>query len=107
MSNGNTTHVAEMRTSAGAIVGTVSLHEGASTLVDMRLPGWQALLRGYSASSRARYWLELDSRNGHQTRVALDPVGDGSWHVESTAVEVASVAMVDAHGRVWCRARIT
>jgi hypothetical protein len=104
--SGTTTAVADMRTPAGAVVGTVSLHEGGSTFLDMRLPRWQALLRSYPASSQAHYWLELDARDGQHMRVPFDPVGDGAWHLETGAARgVTSVALIDEHGLVWCRAR--
>jgi hypothetical protein len=105
---GPATQVADMRTPGGTVVGTASLHEGAATTVDMRLPGWQALLRSYAASSGARYWLELDAGHGARTRVALDSAGNGSWHVTSDAAhDVTAVAVVDEHGVVWCRAQFT
>lgn len=102
------TPAAAMRTPSGAVVGTVSLHDGPRPTIETRVPQWRSLVEGYGGTpGDTRYWLQLDHHDGSRTRVPLDPRGDGSWNVAAEVDDVSTVAVVDEYGHVWCSAHLS
>lgn len=97
---------AEMRTSAGAVVGEVRVQEGSPAVLSMKLPGWTARPASYGAG--VTYAVRVERTDGPDRLLPVSMNAQSSW---ATALDIdpgtiTSVAVVDDRGTVWCQARL-
>jgi hypothetical protein len=94
---------ATMRTVDGTTVGYGYLHQGRPAWLVVSIAGWERQLAEHDGDT-APYRVRLERRDG--TRVVVgDAIGrDGTWasRLPVGAGRVASVAIVDSQGHVWC-----
>jgi hypothetical protein len=97
---------AAMRTGRGEVVGeaTVTGDDDASVTVDV--PEWEAMVDRWGAAGDD-YWVAVETTDGARAmRPAAGGDGEGwSVTVDVAAEDVATVAVLDAEGRVWCSGR--
>jgi anti-sigma-K factor RskA len=91
----------------GATVGQVSLIADDGTTVQMDLPGWEQLAASYGASPEGEYQLQIRLDDGSRQTLAVAAAEAQPWRVHTTVdrADIASVAIADQDGRVWCQAR--
>jgi hypothetical protein len=93
---------ADMRTGRGDVVGdaTVTGADPATIVVDV--PEWAAMVERWG-TPEGGYWLAVEVDDGTRTVHPIPgEVDDWTVRVDGAAADVASVAMIDAEGRVWC-----
>jgi hypothetical protein len=91
----------------GATVGQVSLIADDGTTVQMDLPGWERLATRYRGSPEGEYQLQIGREDGSRQTVAVAAAEAGPWRVHTIIdrADIASVAIADHDGRIWCQAR--
>jgi hypothetical protein len=96
---------AEMRTSAGDVVGQVVIHPDDPTSLAMTLPGWAEQVARYGAPAAA-YAVRIETTEGEVVTRPITPTDGASWAttLDLDAATVRSVAVVDGNGYVWCQA---
>jgi hypothetical protein len=96
---------ASMRTDAGATVGTGFLHRGTPAWIVVTVPGWDRQLQANYAPST--YGVRIERRDGSTSVTPASFDANGTWagSVTHPADEIATVAIVDDRGRVWCSGR--
>jgi len=98
--------VAEMRTGTGRVVGDATAEGGASTVVTLDVPGWDDMVDRWGDAPAGSYWLVVEHDDGTRTMRALAPdVDDWFMRVDVPIEDIATVAMLDSEGRVWCTGR--
>jgi hypothetical protein len=98
---------APVRTATGQVVGDASLRGGRGTAV-LDIPGWIDLVNSYpGATVDAPYWLAVARDDGSRDLHRLPPADKQPWtvNVGREPGAIASVAIVDNAGTVWCTAR--
>jgi hypothetical protein len=103
-SSGPSVAAAEMRTDTGRLVGQIFVHDGPPAQVFMNLPGWSADLGPY-AHSAGRYSLRITREHGPALVVPVRMSEDATWAATVNGVdadEIASAALLDSTGQVWC-----
>jgi hypothetical protein len=98
---------ADMRTGSGAAVGRVSVEADEPATVTVSVPGWDELLSNYAEPADATYWLAVEHDDGSRDLHPLPPDDDNTWviPVDHDPNSIATVAVLDRQGRVWCSAR--
>jgi anti-sigma factor RsiW len=96
---------AEMRTSAGDVVGQVVFHSDDPASLYLTLPGWAEQVERYGAPGAA-YAVRIETTDGNVTTRPITPTDGASWAttLDVAAGAVRSVAVVDGNGYVWCQA---
>jgi hypothetical protein len=96
---------AMMRTNAGATVGTGFLHRGTPAWIVVTVPGWDRQLQAKYAPTT--YSVRIERRDGSTsvTHASFDANGTWAGSLSRSVDEVATVAIVDDRGRVWCSGR--
>ncbi len=98
--------VAEMRTGSGAAVGEATAMGDETSVVALDVPAWDAMVERWGDAPGGSYWLVVEQRDGTRTMRALAAdVDDWSMRVDAPVDEIATVAMLDNAGRVWCSGR--
>jgi hypothetical protein len=103
--HGTPVATATMRTATGDTVGTGFLHRGAPAWIVVTVPGW--LRPGPAPYGSATYTVRIARRDGSSSVVPAAFDANGTWASSLTdhAGGVASVAIVDHQGHVWCTGR--
>lgn len=94
---------AEMTTGVGEVVGTATVRSGDPATVAVDVPGWEE-----AVPAGATYWLAVEMDDGSRTMTHIGT--DATWwkvSLEGDADEVASVAVLDGDGWVWCSAEFS
>lgn len=102
-SPGGEVAVADLRTGTGVVVGEATAEGDASSLVTVDVPAWDELVERWGDAPGSGYWLVVEQDDGTRTMHALaDDVQDWSMRVDAEVDDIATVAMLDGEGRVWC-----
>jgi hypothetical protein len=98
---------ADMRTATGDVVGQAFVRRASPTTVVLSLPKWADEMErnGWSTSS---YALRVEDRAGG---VETTPIQLGANATVTTTLDLSvgairTIALVDAHGYVWCEANL-
>jgi hypothetical protein len=99
---------APMHAATGQTVGTASLSADPPE-IRLAIPDWLGLVQSYGGRIDATYWLAIESRSGTRELERLPAADRQPWNIEIDRApnSVASVAIVDDHGAVWCTARFS
>ena len=96
---------AEMRTSAGEVVGWIHVDGHKPAFVTMTLPGWADQLQRYGSAGDT-YSLHITAADGadHVVPVSLDSQAGWKATLDIDPGTITAAALVDGRGRVWCQA---
>ena len=98
--------VAEMRTGTGRLVGDATAEGEASTVVTLDVPEWDEMVERWGDAPAGSYWLVVEHDDGTRTMRALAADVEGwSMRVDGPIDDIATVAVLDSEGRVWCTGR--
>lgn len=96
---------AEMRTGRGEVVGEATVTGDDDASVTVEVPGWEAMVDRWGASGDD-YWVAVETSDGARAMRPAGGDGEGwSVTVDVAAEDVATVAVLDGEGRVWCSGR--
>lgn len=97
--------VAEMRTSRGEVVGEVIVRGDDPASLFLTLPGWADQIARYGEpGDNVSLRIEVDDGQQLTMPVTLDDEAAWAQTIDVDPDAIASVALVDANGYVWCSA---
>jgi hypothetical protein len=98
--------VEQMSTDSGTVVGQAFVHRARPHVLFISLPGWKDQAESYGRPDDA-YALRIERRDGPPQVLPVEMNADDAWAttLDIDPEAITSVAMVDSHGRVWCRAQ--